>query len=291
MNNIQKYHSFLQRIQYTKLYRLPLWLFNRFAHSDPSADVAYKKKMRLGHSMRVRPTQKYLKNILYSGQYHDENIFMAKQFIKEGSTILDIGANIGLYACAYAELYKSDGLKIFAIEALKNNYLQLQDNISLNDFSNIKAFNLALGKEAGSLTITLPSEGFVGNAVGDNIDAQSGDGVKVEVPMLTLDSFAKENQIESCDFIKMDIEGAEYFVFEGGMEFLKKTRPVIQSEYNRHWVESIGKSFADFYKLFSPLDYQIFIEKEDSFEVIESPESFVIKEDLLDLLFVPKEKL
>ncbi len=291
MRKIKKYQSTLQRLQYTKLYRFPLWLFNQFMHSEPSADVGYKKKMRLGHNMRIRPTQNYLKNILYSGQYHDENIFMTGQFLKPGSTILDIGANIGLYACAYAQVYQNLSPQIYAIEALKNNYLQLQDNISRNNFSNIMPFNLAMGNKAGTLTITLPSEDFVGNAVGDNINTESGEGIKSEVPMVTLDSFAKDNNIDSCDFIKIDIEGAELFVFEGGMEFLKKTRPVIQTEYNRHWVESLGKSFSDFYKLFNDLDYLIAIEKEDSFELLESPESFKVEEDLLDFLFIPKEKL
>lgn len=241
--------------------------------------------------MRIRPTQPYLKNILFSGQYHDENIFMASQFLKPGSVILDIGANIGLYACAYAQVYKDLKPTVFAIEALKNNFLQLQDNISRNNFSNILPFNLAMGNKAGTLTITLPSEDFVGNAVGDNINTNSGEGIKSEVPMVTLDSFTSEHKIDACDFIKIDIEGAEYFVFEGGMNFLKKTRPVIQTEYNRHWVENIGKSFSDFYKLFNELDYLIAIEKDESFELLEAPEAFEVNEDLLDFLFIPKEKL
>lgn len=288
---IQKYKNLLQRIQYSKLYRAPKWLLKKLLLKNPSDSDVYAVSMRLGHKIFLRPTQSYLKNILYSGQYHDENIFMAEQFIGEGSTVLDIGANIGLYSCAYAEYYKDLNLRILAIEAVENNFKILSRNISENNFKNIESFLLALGKENGSLVLSLPSEDFVGNAVGDNINTQNNQSIKVEVPMSTLNFFAEQNNIDKCDFIKMDIEGAEYFVFEGGLEFIKKTRPVIQSEYNKHWIESIGKSFKDFYLLFKDLDYKIALEKSDSFEIIKNPETFEVKDGLVDLLFIPQEKL
>lgn len=288
---ISKFQNIAQRIIYSRPYRAPAWLWNRINNNSPDPKRDYLVQMRLGHSMQIRPTQNYLKNIIHSRQYHDENVFLLNPFLKKGSVVLDIGANIGLYSCAYSQYFKNLDLKIYAIEALENNYKQIKKNIDLNNFRNIFPFYLALGNENGILEFNLPSEDFVGNIAGSNVDTLNKSDVKISVPMFTLDHFAKENSIESCDFLKIDIEGAEYWAFEGGLEFLKKTRPVIQTEYNRYWLGQVGKSFEDFYKLFQPLDYVFAIEKEDSYEVIPQPESFKIVNELVDLLFIPKEKL
>lgn len=78
-----------------------MWFFRKVMNRPIQRDKSYRVQMRLGHKMQLRPTQRYLENVIYSGQYHDENIFFVKPLIDEGSVILDIGANIGLYTCAY----------------------------------------------------------------------------------------------------------------------------------------------------------------------------------------------
>jgi len=82
----------------------------------------------------------------------------------------------------------------------------------LNHLSNVQIDHLALGKDNGTLTFKLPSDDYIGNAVGENIKKSSSDSKDVfileQVEMLTLDAYAQKNNITRCDFIKIDIEGA-----------------------------------------------------------------------------------
>jgi FkbM family methyltransferase len=245
----------------------------------------------MGHKMLIRAEELFLKNVLYSRQYHDDNIHLIHHFVKKDSIVLDIGANIGLYCCGYAQRYKKLNLKIYAIEALKNNFNFLQENIRLNNFHNIKPFLLAIGKDEGLLQITIPNKEFVGNVAGDNIKGLEDTGYKYQVKMLTLDDWALKEQITHCDFIKIDIEGAEYFAFLGGQNFIKRTRPVIQAEFNRYWCEKAGISLKMLATFFTDLQYDIAIENKNHFRFISVQNLEHIQENLVDLLFVPMEKI
>ncbi len=221
MKNIPKVNSLVHKITYSKAYRAPKWIMRKWVNRNIQKDKDYKVQMRLGHLMQLRPTQRYLENVIYSGQYHDENIFFVRPLINEGAVILDIGANIGLYTCAYAQYFKNQNIKIYAIEAVETNFNVLKENILLNGFQNIQVDHLALGREEGELTFHLPSKDFVGNAVGGNIhEGSCEDLYEAKVKMITLDHYAKEKDITRCDFLKIDVEGAEYFVFEGGKKLV-----------------------------------------------------------------------
>ena len=63
---------------------------------------------------------------------------------------------------------------------------------------------------------------------------------KIEVDMMTMDEWAKKNQISRVDFIKCDVEGAELFVYKGGMEIIENSKPLIFSEMLRKWSAKFG---------------------------------------------------
>jgi len=291
MKKIYHSKSILQRFRYTKIYRAPMWLYKRMCFKNLNPKKKIQVNMRMGHKIKLIPTEQYLKAVVYSGQYHDQSVFIVKNFIKENSTIIDIGANIGLYTCAYAQYFKKLNLNIFAIEAVKNNFDLMSENIKLNNFQNIKFHHTALGKEEGLLEFNLPSEDFTGNVVGSNVEKDSlGFEHKESVKMITLDQYAKENNITKCDFIKIDIEGAEFFTFLGGKNFINATRPVIQAEYNQEWSNNIGISLKDYLNFFHELDYISALEHKDHYQEISDPLNFTDEASLMDLLFIPKEK-
>ncbi|MFA6236628.1 MAG: FkbM family methyltransferase [Bacteriovorax sp.] len=290
---IEKFESLTQKVQYSKLYRLPMWLIRKIKHHKVDATNEHTVDMRMGHKICLYPTQRYLKNTLVSSQYHDENIFLAKQFLKPNPVIIDIGANIGLYTCAYAQHFKDLNPVIFAFEAVDTNYNLLMKNIGINHFKNIHAFHVALGEAPGFLEFSLPSADFVGNATGNNVaeTAESTSGMVVKkVKLDTLDNLASQNSITRCDFIKVDIEGAELFLFKGAKSFINKTRPVIQFEYNKYWLERNSICLKDFAEIFLPLNYSFYIEEKDHFLKIEDVNNYTVTHGLVDFLIVPNEK-
>lgn len=285
---IQKADGFWTKFRYTKIYRSFLYILRRLLYLTPDPKKEYKVKMRLGHLIYFFPTQNYLKNLLFSRQYHDLDVFLIDRVTPNDGVILDIGANIGLYSCMMAQKMAAKNITIHAIEAVQNNMNVLKKNTEVNGFKNIHLHKIALGNEPGELVFNLPDENFVGNAIGGNIAQDPNHTFKETVPLTTLDQWAKENKISRCDFMKIDIEGAELLAFQGGKEFLAKTRPIIQTEYNQGLFKNSGFHFKDLKSFFTDLNYQIFLEDGESFIHLNSDE---LDAYLKDLLLVPEEKL
>jgi FkbM family methyltransferase len=296
---ITKYNSLSERIRYSKIYRAPEWIWRKLSLGQNTKECLVK--MRLGHKMNIIPGQGYLKSVVLARQYHDDNVFIMKKFLKPGSVVLDIGANVGLYSCAYAQYFKDLNISIFSIEAFYPNFCQLKKNCELNQFSNINFFNIAFGDKEGELAMLAPDENFVGNLAGANVlsdrdkkEASNLNHKKFITKMTTLDKWAVEHNIESCDFIKIDIEGAEYFTFIGGRNFIIKTRPAIQTEFNMYWLNNVGVQSNQFLEFFKDLNYVIALEKEHSYDFITNEKFKELTEnssEIFDILFIPKEKV
>jgi hypothetical protein len=77
---------------------------------------------------------------------------------------------------------------------------------------------------------------------------------KVKCKVTTLDEFIK-NQDVSIDLIKCDVEGAELFVFKGGLETIKNHKPVIYSEMLRKWSKKFGYHPDDIINLLAEFGY------------------------------------
>jgi FkbM family methyltransferase len=293
--NIEKYQTIVQKLMYTKLFRSPLWFLKKIQYRNYLPTQYYQTKMRIGHIIKLIPTQRYLYNTLINRQYHDENIFLAKRFITSSQPIIfDIGANIGLYTCAYAQYFKALNPRIIAIEAMESNYQLLVENVKLNGFENVTPIHIALGKESGELEFLVPQDHSVGNFAGNNITSPTEEDknkmITKKVKMITLDELASQLKVERCDFMKVDIEGAEYFMFSGGHKFISQHRPVIQFEYNSYWLHQNQISFNHFYNFFNELNYDFYFEQKDYFQKIPNADSFNVTTDLVDILLVPKEK-
>ncbi len=181
------------------------------------------QQMQLGHKMIVElgvPTQAY---VIESGQYEPTTMDLCLRLLPPGGIALDIGANIGFYACAFAQQLNGSNGKVYAFEPIQRNYLRLCENIELNKFGDlIQPLHLGLGRVEGILDFHIQPEGETNNAVGDNV-ASDGDrfvmkssGWKEERARITrLDTWSENVNLNRFDLIKIDVEGGEMFVFEG----------------------------------------------------------------------------
>lgn len=122
--------------------------------------------------------------------------------IKRANVIIDIGAHIGSFSCFMA--YKFRDVQVYSYEPEKKNFNALQTNIKLNKLRNIMAFNLAVGEKMGKRKFYIQN---------DNLGAHSlyvKSQEFVEVDCKSLKDIFDSNNIQKCDFLKMDCEGAEY---------------------------------------------------------------------------------
>lgn len=121
--------------------------------------------------------------------------------LHESDTVMDIGAHIGLFTLFASQFCKNG--KIYCFEPVKENYDILVSNINLNHLSNVSAFNIAVTDKTSPVRIFLNQD-----ESGHSMFEQNS--TPIETQSTTLKNIFDENNIHSCDFIKMDCEGAEY---------------------------------------------------------------------------------
>jgi FkbM family methyltransferase len=124
--------------------------------------------------------------------------------IKSNDIIIDVGAHIGLFTLFASQKCK-DG-KIYAFEPVRENYEILLSNITTNNLSNVISFNAAVTNKDGFAKIYL-SKDDAGHST------MSATEISVDVKSKSLNTFL-ESEIEKCNFLKLDCEGAEYEIIE-----------------------------------------------------------------------------
>jgi FkbM family methyltransferase len=158
---------------------------------------------------------------------HEDDII--KRFTpKKGDIVIDIGAHIGLYTIISSKRVGANG-KVVAIEADPSNFEMLNSNIKLNQLTNVTPLNYAVYSKETKVKLYLPSgeSGFTKyNTIMPNwINTQEK---FVEVNANTLDYLLQLNEIrqEEVNWIKIDVEGAEFEVLKGASNVLSKSKDI-----------------------------------------------------------------
>lgn len=139
---------------------------------------------------------------------------------KKGLTVVDVGANIGITSYYFSQYAKV----VHAVEPSYEHFKVLTHMIVWNNLDNVKAHKQAIWMKNMD---EAPFYHNVGNKTMYSLHSGVHDG-KVEpekVPVVTIDKFFKDNKIDHCDFLKLDVEGSEFEVL-GGPGF-KKVAPKI----------------------------------------------------------------
>ena len=145
--------------------------------------------------------------------------------VTPGMRVFDIGAHLGYYSLLLAKCVGSAGL-VVSFEAAPRNFSTLRNNILINNLENVELLNVAVFSKVGSIQMSISSTDV---ASGDwSISRESG-GETIQVPTITLDRFCKQAKVLP-DFLKMDVEGAEYDVLMGGSEVISRSRPTMLIE-------------------------------------------------------------
>jgi FkbM family methyltransferase len=144
--------------------------------------------------------------------------------LEEGDIVVDVGAHIGPYTIIASKQVGRSG-KVVSIEADPGNFAVLNRNIQLNKLSNVveKMIKLYLSGGVGQN----PSSYTKYNSIMSDRAAQ-GNEKFVEVKANTLDYLLLYNQItqERVNWIKIDVEGAEYEVLKGAQNILSKSTDI-----------------------------------------------------------------
>jgi len=140
-----------------------------------------------------------IKDILLNREYEYLPEFELKNF---KGLVVDIGAQVGLFSLISSIFAK----KVIALEPHPVNYCLLRTNLDKNNITNVVAINKALWYKTGKIKI------FEGTHSGGHSIYQQHTNKFFEVPTITLSDIIEE--FGPIDLLKIDIEGAEFTIFE-----------------------------------------------------------------------------
>lgn len=154
--------------------------------------------------------------LLETGSFEADRLDIALKYVTQYRLALDIGAHIGLRSRELSPRFSA----VYAFEPNLTTYCCLVENISF--LGNITAFNVALGAKEGEVAM-MESTTRPGNS--GSYFCTAGTGTRLR----TLDSFG----FKAVDFIKIDVEGFELFVLQGGEHTIRESHPVLLLEQKR----------------------------------------------------------
>jgi len=156
-----------------------------------------------------------LTNIL---DYQKDQLDIAFKFCKKTRHAIDIGANYGLMSYNLSKHF--DHVSSFEIVPEINECFKM--NVSKFNLDNVSVYDCGLGNKTEQVALNFnPTSTFSTHV---NTEVLGNALVK------TLDSF----NFKDVDFIKIDAEGYETFIVQGGLATIKKYTPIILYERKRH---------------------------------------------------------
>jgi FkbM family methyltransferase len=187
--------------------------------------------------------------------------FLARH-VRQGMTVIDVGANFGYYTLLLADAVGSTG-QVVAVEPNPATVALLRESIQLNGYTDRTTIvPCALSAQAGNALLFCP-DGEPKNAGLVSHKGRPG-GTTIEVPTVTLDAITKG--MRKIDLVKIDAEGAELAIVGGMQELIKRDHPAIVLEFNaarysdpNAFLESLVKSYSSVQEIsldgtFLPLD-------------------------------------
>lgn len=143
----------------------------------------------------------------------------ALAFVKNWDTAIDGGAHYGLMSYHLNSLFK----KVHSFEIDHNTRNCLKENVQKFNLNNVSIYDFGLGECEKMVSILSPKN----KSFSTHIDPEKSTG---EYLIKSIDSL----NLNSLDFIKLDCEGYETFILRGGIETIKKFKPVIMMERKNH---------------------------------------------------------
>jgi FkbM family methyltransferase len=175
-----------------------------------------------------------------------------------GMSVVDIGANIGYFTLLAASLVGPQG-RVLAIEPNPRNVRLLEASRRANDFRHVTIAQTAAGRETGLLVLnTSYSNGTTSDLPADLAQFFAAEAV----PAMRLDSLLDRET--PVDFIKVDVEGAEFNALLGGEATIRRWRPLLVSEFSPSLMPGIsGISGEDYLHWLIGLGYDLSVLEPD----------------------------
>jgi FkbM family methyltransferase len=163
--------------------------------------------------------------------------------IRRGDTIVDAGANVGIFAVMASRLVGERGV-VAAVEPTPSSFRLMKRNLSLNGCTNVKPIMAALGEKDSIGRLNIYGDSVINSFfVWGKTERSVHHSIPVHVR--ALDDLMHELGLNSLDVLKIDTEGYELPILKGGIETIRRLRPYIVGEAHPTISDS-GSKIAEF---------------------------------------------
>lgn len=225
-----------------------LWKGILFLIAIPA--VAFTRRNRTAYNMMGRCTTKvngtivdfphpdvrFIEEIILKGCYSPDANFR----INPNSTVIDAGANIGVFTVTAA--LQAKGGRVFAIEPESENFRLLKENVEANELRNVVLVNKAISDTTGTTRVYLTNPGT--NSI---LEPTTPDRpVEVETcQSITMNELLETNKLDQVDLMKMDIEGAEFLAFRDWTWLERVVRIVLEVHLDKGDVRELTRILSN----------------------------------------------
>jgi FkbM family methyltransferase len=213
-------------------------LHNRLSPTERYIVVRLDKGFRMKLDLKDPEQLK----VYFYGHYHERyEADLVARLLENDEVFWDIGANVGYFTLVAATALKERG-QIIAFEPGKNAYVRLTENISLNNYGNIKVYPIAVSDREGEAVLHVAGDIADSSAsLFQSSPAQTGQEV---CRMLALDHFLTAEGLRPPTLIKLDAEGAELAVLQGAKRLISQSPPLFLMEMEEKTLQAAGASKA-----------------------------------------------
>lgn len=200
----------------------------------------------------------------YKGIWDREHLKGLAKVVRPGTTVVDVGANVGFYTRRFAEWVRPGG-EVIAIEPEEVNFATLKRVIGRRGLVNVRGVQAVASEKAGSLMLQKnrfhPADHrIVGTSVPANgKDSATGAAANrdcVEVRAVTIDELLRERGWPKVSLMKIDVQGAEERVLRGAMGTLRELRPAVFMEVDEGALRGMGSSAESVLELMVSCRYE-----------------------------------
>ena len=182
-----------------------------------------------------------------------------KDEIKSGDIVIDLGAHIGYYTLLLAKYVGTNG-KVFAFEPEPSNFSLLKKNILENNYENVILEQKAVSNSNSKIDFWVGQDSSGANRIYEPKKTNTQKFKTSTVDCIRLDDyFSNYEFFNKINFIKMDLEGAEYHALLGMLSLLRNnTKISILTEFSPNSLHDAGTSPTKFFDLFLDEGFQIY---------------------------------
>ena len=157
-----------------------------------------------------------------------------EKFCKPGNIVMDIGANIGEWTIHMANMVGEHGC-VYSFEPLPIVNQALKKTTSINNLSQVFISEYALSNQIGESTLIIPYDSKNTIISGEsrleisdepwNKKTDVASTKSIQVKTTTMDNFVSQKNLKRVHFVKIDVEGNERLVLEGGQDTFQNYKP------------------------------------------------------------------